>query len=104
MAEYEISKDSRRGSDPIEVNNDEIELVCDLLWFAKNNGEPSAVAEALWQRLQPIRHGDVGATAHTRLSSEEARAVVSAGEFTRPHVPLDKNEAALVSRLRSLLE
>jgi hypothetical protein len=37
------------------------------------------------------------------VSSEEARAVVDAGDFTHPRVPLDDDESALVTRLRSLL-
>jgi hypothetical protein len=63
----------------------------------------SGVAEALWERLQPIRHGDYGGTASTHLSTDEARAVVDAGEFTHPRAPPDEDEAALVTRLRSLL-
>jgi hypothetical protein len=39
----------------------------------------------------------------TELSPDEAPAVILAGEFTRPRVPLDDDETALVSRLRSLL-
>jgi len=37
------------------------------------------------------------------VSTEEARAVVYAGDFTHPRVPLDDDESALVTRLRSLL-
>jgi len=46
----------------------------------------------LWERLQPIRHADYGGSASTHLSLDEARAVVDAGEFTRPRVPLDEDE------------
>lgn len=88
---------------PIEIDSNEIELVCDLVWLMKKNGDPPAVVEALWQRLQAIRHGDFGGTAHTSLSPEEAPAVVGAGEVGRPRVPLDEDEATLVSRLRWLL-
>lgn len=87
----------------IPVNNDEIEVACDLLWFVKREAGLSGVAEALWERLQPIRHGDYGGSASTELSLDEARAVIVAGEFTHTRVPLDEDETALVSRLRSLL-
>ncbi len=86
------------------LSNDEIEVACDLLWFVKREAALSDVAEELWQRLQPIRHGDYGGTASTDLSSEEARAVVDAGDFTIPRVSLDEDETTLVTRLRSLLE
>jgi hypothetical protein len=86
------------------LNNDEIEVACDLLWFVKREGVPTQVAGDLWERLQPIRHGDYGGTASTDLSYDEAGAVVDAGAFTHPRVPLDEDETALVRRLRSLLE
>ena len=76
---------------------------CDLLWFVKRRAALPGVAEALWERLQSIRHGDYGGSASTRLSPDEARAVVDAGEFTRSQIPLDGDETALVMRLRSLL-
>jgi hypothetical protein len=88
----------------IPVSNDEIEVACDLLWFVKREAGLAGVGETLWERLQPIRHGDYGGSASTELSLDEARAVVAAGEFTHPRVALDDDEAALVSRLRSLLE
>jgi hypothetical protein len=49
-------------------------------------------------------HGDYRGTASTDLSIEEAWAVVDAGDFTDPRVPLDDDETALVTRLRSLLD
>jgi hypothetical protein len=87
----------------IPLNNEEIEVACDLLWFVKREVGLSGVAEALWERLQPIRHGDYGGSASTELSVDEARTLIVAGEFTQPRVPLDEDETALVSRLRSLL-
>jgi hypothetical protein len=87
----------------IPLSNDEIEVACDLLWFVKRESEWSDVAEALWERLQPIRHGDYGGTASTELSTEEAAAVVAAGEFTETRLPLDDDETELVTRLRSLV-
>ena len=50
----------------------------------------------LWERLQPIRHGDYGGTASTDLSAEEAYAVVNAGEFARSRLPLDNDETDLL--------
>lgn len=85
------------------MNNDEIEVACDLLWFVKREVELTGVAEALWERLQPLRQGDYGGTASTALSVDEARAVVDAGDFTHPRVPLDEDEERLVGRLRELL-
>ena len=90
-------------SQPIPLNNDEIEVACDLLWFVKRTAALTEVAEALWERLQPIRHGDYGGSSSTHLSLTEARAVINAGEFIQARVPLDEDESALVIRLRSLL-
>lgn len=87
----------------IRLSNDEIEVACDLLWFVKRESELSGVAQALWDRLQPIRHGDYGGTASTDLSNDEMLAIVRAGEFTHPRVALDDDETALVLRLRSLM-
>ena len=87
----------------IPLSNDEIEVACDLLWFVKGKAVVSGVAEALWERLQPIRSGDYGGSASTHLSLDEARVVIDAGEFTHPRVSLDEDETALVTRLRSLL-
>jgi hypothetical protein len=58
----------------------------------------------LWERLQPVRHGDYGGTASTDLSTEEAYAIVDAGEFACSRLPLDNDETDLVTRLRSLLD
>lgn len=69
-------------SEQIPLSNDEIEVACDLLWFVKRGARLSRTGEALWERLQPIRHGDHGGTASTQLSQQEARAFVDAGDFT----------------------
>jgi hypothetical protein len=87
----------------IRLVSDQMEIACDLLSFVKREAGLSGVAEALWERLQLIRHGDYGESASTELSPDEASAVIVAGEFTDPRVPLDEDETALVSRLRSLL-
>ena len=86
----------------IPLGNDEIEVACDLLWFVEREAGLSGVGKALWERLQPIRHGDYGGSASTDLSVDEAQAVIEAGELTDPRVPLDEDETALVTRLRSL--
>jgi hypothetical protein len=88
----------------IPLNNDEIEVACDLQWFVRCETGLSGVAEMLWERLQPIRDGDYGGTASTDLSTDEAYAVVDAGEFARSRLPLDNDETDLVMRLRSLLD
>jgi hypothetical protein len=76
----------------IPLNNHEIEVACDLLWFVRCETGLSGVAEMLWERLQPIRDGDYGDTASTDLSTDEAYAVVHAGEFARSRLPLDNDE------------
>jgi hypothetical protein len=88
----------------IPIDNDEIEVACDLLRFVKTRAALPADAEALWQRLQPIRHGDYGGTAATVLSRSEAAAVIAAGRFTDPLVPLDEDETGLVERLAHAIE
>jgi hypothetical protein len=87
----------------IPVTNDEIEVICDLLWFIKREAELPVVAEALWQRLQPIRHGDFGGTAQAELSVNEAVVVVEIADVGQRRAPLDDDETVLVTRLRSLL-
>jgi hypothetical protein len=91
-------------SQRIPLSSDEIEVACDLLWFVKREAGLSGVAEALWERLQPIRHGDYGGTASTDLSIKETHALVDAAGFTQPRVALDDDETALVTRLQSLLD
>jgi hypothetical protein len=88
----------------IPINNDEIEVACDLLSFRKTKAPFPADARALWDRLQSIRHGDYGGNAATTLSRSEAAAVIAAGRFTEPLVPLDEDEAALVRRLAQAVE
>ena len=87
----------------IALDNDEIEVACDLLSFVKRDADLSRVAQKLWDRVQPIRHGDYGGTASIEVSLDEAREILVAGESTHRRVPLDADESALVSRLRSLL-
>ena len=69
--------------------------------FVKREAQLSEVGQALWERLQPLRHGDYGGSAS--LTTDEAHAVIGAGEFTDPRVRLDPDESALIGRLRALL-
>ena len=86
----------------IQLDGDEIEVACDLLWFAKARVGLAGVAETLWQRLQPIRHGDYGGTASTEISAAEARAVIDAGSIGPSMKGSDEDEGRLLARLRSL--
>jgi hypothetical protein len=72
-------------SQRIPLSNDEIEVACDLLWFVNREIGLSGVAEALWEQLQPIRHGDYGGTASSDMSTKEAHALVDVAELTHLH-------------------
>lgn len=87
----------------VVLSSDEIEVACDLLEFVEREAQLSRIGQVLWERLQPVRHGDYGGSAYAELTTDEARAVIEAGEFTDPRVPLDPDERALVGRLRRLL-
>ena len=91
-----------RGSG-IPIGNDEIEVACDLLWFVKTRAALPPDGEALWQRLQPMRHGDYGGQAATALSRPEAAAVIAAGRFTDP-VSLGCGRGRLGQRLEEELD
>lgn len=75
-----------------------------VISFDKENGDGSTAVEALWQRLQRTRHGDIGGAAHLSLSPEETRAVIRAADIVLQHAELDESEAALIWRLSSVLE
>jgi hypothetical protein len=42
----------------LRLSSDELEVACDALWFVKGRGGLDAAGQALWDRLQPLRHGD----------------------------------------------
>jgi hypothetical protein len=83
----------------VHLNNDEIEVACDALWFVKVKGAEDETQERLWTRLQPIRTGDYGGSASTELDPEERHAVIRALEFATDQVPLDTDERQLLVRL-----
>jgi truncated hemoglobin YjbI len=83
----------------VHLNNDEIEVACDALWFVKVKGAEDGVQERLWTRLQPIRTGDYGGSVSTKLEPEERDAVVRALESAADEVPLDTDEHELLVRL-----
>jgi hypothetical protein len=81
------------------VNNDEIEVACDALWFAKTNGVMDETQQQLFDRLQVIRVGDYGGTASTELDVDEIAAIVRALRFSDVGVDLDDDERALLKKL-----
>ena len=80
----------------MHLRNDEIEVVCDALWFVKLQGAEDEAQKRLWTRLQPIRTGDY---AGTELEPEERDAVVRALRFVIDRVKLDEDEQRLLDRL-----
>ena len=85
----------------VHLNNDEIEVACDALWFVKVKGAVDEEQERLWTRLQPIRTGDYGGSAETELEPEERAAVIRALQFATEEVALDVDENQLLVRLTS---
>jgi len=81
------------------VNNDEIEVSCDVLWFAKTNGIMDETQRRLFDRLQVIRVGDYGGTASTEFDVDEIAAIVRALELSDVEVGLDEDERALLTKL-----
>jgi hypothetical protein len=81
------------------VNNDEIEIACDVLWFAKTNEVIDETQQQLFDRLQLIRVGDYGGTASTKLDADEIAAIVRALRFSDVGVDLDDDERALLKKL-----
>ena len=69
------------------LDNDEIEVACDVLWSAKRDGEVDRSQDALWNRLGAVRTGDYGGSASIELRSVGAR------------IELDDDEAKLRRRL-----
>jgi hypothetical protein len=83
------------------IDNDEIEISCDALWFAKTNAVMDEAQERLFDRLQVIRVGDYGGTASTRLDPDEIAAIVRALRLSDVKVGLDGDERALLAKLTS---
>jgi hypothetical protein len=82
----------------VHLRNDEIEVVCDALWFVKLRGAEDEAQERLWTRLQPIRTGDYGESV-TVLEPEERDAAVRALSYVTDEVELDADEQKLLDRL-----
>jgi hypothetical protein len=71
------------------VDNNEIEVSCDVLWFTKTNGIMDDTQQRLFDRLQMIRAGDYGGTASTTVDADEIAAIVRALRFSDVEVGLD---------------
>jgi hypothetical protein len=83
----------------MHLNNDEIEVTCDALWFVKQQGVEDEIQARLWERLQPIRTGAYGGPAETDLEPDERAAVIRALRFGSDAVALDVDENELLVRL-----
>jgi hypothetical protein len=83
------------------VDNNEIEVSCDVLWFTKTNGIMDDTQQRLFDRLQMIRVGDYGGTASTKVVADEIAAIIRALRFTDVEVGLDQDERALLTKLTS---
>ena len=83
------------------VDNNEIEVSCDVLWFTKTNGIMDDTQQRLFDRLQMIRTGDYGGTASTTVDPDEIAAIVRALGFSDAEVGLDEDEHALLTKLTS---
>ena len=79
------------------VDNNEIEVSCDVLWFTKTNGIMDDTQQRLFDRLQMIRVGDYGGTASTKVVADEIAAIIRALRFTDVEVGLDQDERALLT-------
>ena len=83
------------------VDNNEIEVSCDVLWFTKTNGLMDDTQQRLFDRLQVIRGGDYGGMASTTVDPDEIAAIVRALRVTEVEVGLDEDEPALLTKLTS---
>ena len=84
------------------VNNDEIEVACDALWFVKSRSAADDAQKRLWDRLQRLRTGDFGGSARADVSRDEAAAALRALRFCAEEVALDQDERRLLLRLESV--
>ncbi len=86
----------------VRLNNDEIEVACDVLWFGlKPGGDGDPDQALLFARLNEIRTGDYGGDAELEIDHGEIPALRRAFELTQASVELDPAEAALFGRLRA---
>ena len=84
------------------LDNDEIEVACDVIWFVKSRGAVDDVQQQLWDRLQTLRSGDYGGSAGTKLEPGEVSATLRALHHCADQIPLDDDERRLLVRLESL--
>ena len=83
----------------VTLSSDEIEVACDALWHLRSAREFTADEIALWERLQPARHGDYGGSASIELAQHEAMLIRLALTVGGAAIALDDDEAALLQRL-----
>ena len=83
------------------LDNDEIEVACDAIWFVKCRGAVDDGQQRLWDRLQTLRSGDYGGSARTDLAPEEVSATLRALRYCAEEIPLDDQERQLLQRLGS---
>ena len=88
-----------RHNPTVLISNDELEVACDVLWFAKTTGQMDEAQRRLFDRLQPIRAGDYGGTASTEVDADEIAAILRALSLCATRVGLDGDESALLARL-----
>ena len=81
------------------LTNDEVEVACDALWFAKTRAAADEAKERAWNRLQDLRTGDYGGSASAELTPNEADALLRALRFCAAEIPLDEDERRLLVRL-----
>jgi hypothetical protein len=81
------------------LDNNEVEVACDALWFVKSRAAADDAQERAWDRLQDIRTGDFGGSASAELTRDEANAVLRALRFCADEIPLDDDELLLLLRL-----
>ena len=84
------------------LDNDEIEVACDVIWFVKSRGAVDDVQQQLWGRLQTLRSGDYGGSACTELEPGEVSATLRALHYCADQISLDDDERRLLVRLESL--
>jgi hypothetical protein len=92
---------AERAADPLTISSEEVEVACDALWFAMGNRGPDAAVQALWDRLQPCRHGDCRGAGTVDLTADEAAVVGEALALVEEVVGMNPVERALAERTAS---
>jgi hypothetical protein len=83
------------------LDNDEIEVACDAIWFVKSRAAADDVQQRLWDRLQTLRGGDCGGSASTELSPDEVAGTLRALRYCADQIHLDDDERRLLERLEA---